>query len=453
VLVRWRLGDWVAAAGGRLENVAAETPVTQLAVDSREAGPGVVFAALPGRFGHGRAYAADAVSRGAAAVLLEAPPVAGLPCWLHPDPLEAMAEVGRLCLRRVGSGVVGVTGSVGKTSTKLLIAAVLAAKYPVQATPRNYNTRIGLPIALTGLAPGTAWFVAEMAMRARGEIFGLTRIAPPDVAVMTNIGPAHLSELGSMEAITEAKAEILAGMRPGGVAVLNRDDPRIVGLAPRVKGRIVWYGAGGGDVQVDQVTSGPGWVRCRIRDQEGEVQATIPWDGAYQALNMAAAAAVGRVLGLTWDEVATGFRRVEPEAAHFRRRAVGSLVVLDDTYNASPASMAGGLEVLARETGRRVAVLGDMLELGALEETAHRQAGEQAARAADAIVAVGPRARWLAEAAQSQGANVTWMATWQEALDWCRRELRPGDRVYVKASRAMGLDALVEALVRWGGPA
>jgi UDP-N-acetylmuramoyl-tripeptide--D-alanyl-D-alanine ligase len=126
---------------------------------------------------------------------------------------------------------------------------------------------------------------------------------------------------------------------------------------------------------------------------------------------------------------------------------------LDDTYNASPASMAGGLEVLARETGRRVAVLGDMLELGALEETAHRQAGEQAARAADAIVAVGPRARWLAEAAQSQGANVTWMATWQEALDWCRRELRPGDRVYVKASRAMGLDALVEALVRWGGPA
>jgi len=110
---------------------------------------------------------------------------------------------------------------------------------------------------------------------------------------MTNIGPAHLSELGSMEAITEAKAEILAGMRPGGAAVLNRDDPRIVGLAPRVKGRIVWYGAGGGDVQVDQVTSGPGWVRCRIRDQEGEVQATIPWDGAYQALNMAAAAAVG----------------------------------------------------------------------------------------------------------------------------------------------------------------
>ena len=448
----WALGDWVSAAGGRVPPGAETLRVDRLAVDSRDVRPGTVFVALPGRFGHGRAYAADAARCGAAAVLLQAPPVDDIPCWVHDDPLQAMAAVGRLCLDRVGCRVVGVTGSVGKTSTKTLIAAVLQARFRVQAAPRNYNTRIGLPIALTGLEPDTEWFVAEMAMRARGEIAELVTIARPAVAVLTNIGPAHLSELGSLEAITEAKAEILAGLPADGIAVLNRDDARIAGLAARVPGRVVFYGREPADVAVARVETGPGFVACDLRDAGGTARVRIPWDGAFQAANMAAAAAVGRSLGLSWDEVAAGLATVSSDAAHFRRRTLGTLILLDDTYNASPASMEGGLRVLAAEPGRRVAVLGDMLELGAVEEAAHRVAGATAATAADQVLAVGPRARWLAETATAAGAATEWVEDWQTALAWCRRHLRPGDHVYVKASRAVGLERLVAALEAWGGP-
>jgi len=446
------LRDWIRAAGGALEGADPESPVGRMVVDSREAAPGTLFCALPGRRDHGRRYARSAVAAGAVAVLLDPPREAGVPCWVHDQPLEAMARVGRLCLERTRARVVGVTGSVGKTSTKLLVRAVLASRFRAAATPRNFNTQIGLPLALSALEPDLDWFVAEMAMRGRGEILALTRIAPPDVAVMTNIGPAHLSELGSFEAILEAKAEILTGLKPDGIAVLNGDDERLRTLADRVPGRIRWYGRRDADVRILSVQSGASFVRVRLADDGGDATVTLPWDGAYQAHNIAAAATVGRALGLSWEDIGRGLADVRSDQGHFRRIRVGRLTILDDTYNASPASMQGGLEVLAREEGRRVAVLGDMLELGPVSEEAHREAGRQAARAADRILAVGSEARLLADEARALGAAVDWVADAEAAEAWWRRELRAGDHVYVKASRGIELDGLVARLVSWGGP-
>ncbi|MGC8489997.1 MAG: UDP-N-acetylmuramoyl-tripeptide--D-alanyl-D-alanine ligase, partial [Clostridia bacterium] len=351
--LRFTLGDWVNRSGGRLIGVDPSAPVGQMVVDSRAVEPGSLFCALPGRYEHGRRYARSAVQAGAVAVLLEPPVEADVPCWVNDNPLHAMAGVGRLCLEAIGARVVGITGSVGKTSTKVLTRAVLSSRFQVEATPKNFNTQIGLPLALTALQPRLDWFVAEMAMRARGEIRALTRIAPPDVAVITNIGPAHLSELGSLDAIMEAKAEILAGLKPGGIAVMNGDDARLRTLAERVSGQVLWYGQTAADVRIVQVTSGPGFVRVELGDAGGAATLTVPWDGAYQAHNIAAAAAVGRALGPSWAEIGRGLATVQEDAGHFRRVQVGSLWILDDTYNASPASMEGGLDVLAGEPGRR----------------------------------------------------------------------------------------------------
>ena len=200
------------------------------------------------------------------------------------------------------------------------------------------------------------------------------------------------------------------------------------------------------------VRSEPGFLAVELEDGGGRETLTIPWDGAYQAYNIAAAALVGRTLGLNWDEVRRGLATVRADAGHFRRLQVGSLTILDDTYNASPASMQGGLMVLAGESGRRVALLGDMMELGPITEEAHREAGRQAAQAADRILAVGSHAVWLAEEARRAGARVEWVADATAAERWCRTELRAGDHVYVKASRAVELDKLVSRLREWGGP-
>ncbi len=450
--VTFTLGELQARAGGVLCGVDAKTPVGPLTVDSREVAPGMLFCGLPGRYEHGRRHASAAVERGAAAVLLNPPEEAGLPCWVHEDPLEAMAEVGRMHLQTTGARVVGITGSVGKTSVKVLTAAVLRGRYHCEATPRNFNTQIGLPLALSALDPGLDWFVAEMAMRGPGEIRALTAIAPPDVAVITNIGPAHLSELGTMEAILEAKAEILERLSVDGTAILNGDDDRLRTLRDRAPGRVRWYGLKDADMCIRGVRSGAGFVEVDLADDSGRQTLRIPWDGAYQAHNIAAAALVGRTLGLGWTEVQRGLATVREGTGHFRRITVGSLTILDDTYNASPASMQGGLLVLAAESGRRVALLGDMMELGPVTEEAHREAGRQAAVAADRILAVGSYAAWLAEEARLAGANVEWVADAAAAERWCRSELRAGDHLYVKASRAVELDALVARLREWGGP-
>lgn len=451
--ISFTLGDALDIAGGRLTDANRSSVVTGVTIDSRKTGPGVLFVALPGTRTHGREFAAEAAARGAVATLMEPPPLPGVPAWLHDQPLEALGILGQWALRQSKARVVGVTGSVGKTSTKLLIRSVLAEVYRSDATPGNFNTLIGLPLALLHMPSNTEWFVAEMAMRGRGEIRALTHIAPPSVAVLTNIGLSHLAELGSVEAIAEAKAEILEGLQPNGTAVLNRADERVRALAPRVRsGNILWYGTQDAEVFVENVQPAEGAVSFTLVLTGTRHPVRLPWDGAHQALNAAAAATVGLALGMNGEDIVRGLEAVAPDSSHFRRVPIGRLIVLDDTYNAAPSSMGAGLDVLSRHTGRRIAVLGDMLELGPVEESAHREMGRLAATQADVILAVGPRAQWLAEEAKRCGATVYWWPDAEAVDQWVIREAQPGDVLYVKASRAVGLDRLVKRLEAWGGP-
>ena len=441
-----------ARAGGRAGAAAAAAHFSRVVVDSRQAGPDSLFVALPGARTHG-AHFAGAAQRAGATVLMAGPLAAdvdGDRVWQHDDPLAALSVVGRWALECTGARVVGITGSVGKSSTRALVQAVLAGSFRVGGTPGNLNTAIGLPMALAAQPVPLDWFVAEMGMRAAGEITRLTTIAPPSVAVLTNIGYAHVGQLGSIEAVAEAKAEILAGLTPPGVAVLNRADPRVARLAARVGGRVVWFGTPDADVEAQAVRAEPGAVAFELRMGAETAPVRLPWDGAHQADNAAAAAAVGRALGLPLAEVAARLGKASAADSHFRRLSGAGFTILDDTYNASPASALAGLAVLAQEPGRRLAVVGDMLELGPSEENLHREVGAAAAQCADLVWTVGERGRWVAEAARAAGAATQMFAGLDELGAALSRELHGGDVVYLKAGRAVGLDRVVRRLMEPG---
>ena len=438
-----------ARAGGVLGSAAQEARFGRVVVDSRQAGPDSLFVALPGTRTHGRHFVPAALGAGAAVLMAGPlpPEVDPARVWVHGDPLGALGQVGRWALEQCGARVVGITGSVGKSTTRSLVHAVLRRAFRVGATPGNLNTAIGLPMALVEQPVPLDWFVAEMAMRGPGEIRRLTAIAPPEVAVVTNIGYAHVGQLGSIEAVAEAKAEILAGLAPGGVAVLNRADPRVAALADRVRARIVWFGTSDAEVGVEDVRAEPGAVSFQLRMGADAAPVRMAWDGVHHAANAGAAAAVGWALGLSLQAVAEGLSHSSSDDSHFRRRVVRGITILDDTYNASPASALAGLAVLGAEGGRRIAVIGDMLELGPEEERLHREVGATAARCADVVWGLGRRGRWVAEAARGAGAAAEMFDTVAELAEALPRALAAGDAVYLKASRAVGLDRLAARLM------
>ncbi|MDA8200696.1 MAG: UDP-N-acetylmuramoyl-tripeptide--D-alanyl-D-alanine ligase [Thermaerobacter sp.] len=447
--MRLSVAEAAVRVGGQVGARAAAAHFSRVVVDSRQAGPDSLFVALPGTRTHGAHFAGAAQALGAV-VLMAAPLPADVDTkrvWRHDDPLAALGGVGRWALECTGARVVGITGSVGKSSTRALVQAVLGGSFRVGATPGNLNTAIGLPMALVAQPTPLDWFVAEMGMRAAGEITRLTAIAPPSVAVLTNIGYAHVGQLGSVEAVAEAKAEILAGLTAGDVAVLNGADPRVARLARRVAGRVVWFGTPDADVEVRAVRAERGGVAFELRMGAETARVRLPWDGVHQADNAAAAAAVAGALGLPLAEVAARLGQASAADSHFRRVVVGGITILDDTYNASPASVRAGLAVLAQERGRRVAVVGDMLELGSTEEALHRELGTAAAACADLVWTVGDRARWVAEAACAAGVPTSVFSGLDELAAALDRELQAGDVVYLKAGRAVGLDRVARQLM------
>jgi UDP-N-acetylmuramyl pentapeptide synthase len=329
------------------------------------------------------------------------------------DPLAALQRLATAWRRELGADVIGVTGSTGKTSTKDVIAAMVGQRRRVVATRGNYNTEIGLPLTVLEAPAGTEVLVLEMAMRGRGQIAELAAIAEPDVAVITNIGPVHLEQMGSLEAIAAEKAAVVAGLRPGGTAVVPRDEPL---LAPHLRD----------DVTV--VEFGPG-------DDLGGVE--LDFASAHMRLNAAAALAAARAVGVEPRG------RVEVALSELRGQRIelpGGITVVNDCYNANPMSMRAALDDLAAAApGRRVAVLGDMLELGPESERFHREVGEHARRSGvDLLVTVGP----LAAAMDGDQA----VADAAEAAALLPELLDDGDTVLVKGSRGVGLEVVAEAL-------
>jgi UDP-N-acetylmuramoyl-tripeptide--D-alanyl-D-alanine ligase len=456
--------------------------ITDVVIDSRLTIPGALFVALPGERTDGHAFVGLAFDKGALAALVQRDPAELAPgegalrcqvldlrepvtyaqltalqppvCLRVSDTLEAMQALAVFWRSRLQARIVGVTGSVGKTTTKELIAAVLSTRYRTFKTEGNYNNEIGLPLMLLKLTEAHERAVLEMGFYQPGEIKFLCDLARPQIGVVNNVYAVHLERAGSIENIARGKGELVEALPPApeGVAVLNYDDPLVLAMRLRTRARVFTYGLDpAADLWADNIEGlGLGGIRFVLHHRHEALSVRVPLLGRHSVHTCLRAAAVGLIEGLTWQEIIEGLQAVG--ATQLRLVAVtgpeGSLI-LDDTYNASPESVMAALNLLNELEGRRVAVLGDMLELGAYEEVGHRLVGRRARDVADLLVTVGPRARIIAEEAREAGlpaSAVVELEDSAQALTFLRHIIRRGDVVLLKGSRAVKLDRIVPAL-------
>jgi UDP-N-acetylmuramoyl-tripeptide--D-alanyl-D-alanine ligase len=435
-----------AGAGAKIVQRGGGGRPERALVDSREVRGGELFVGLPGEHSDGGEFAAGALVAGAWGVLV-AQERAGAVAeteeaegWVFavPDPLAALQALARTWRRELGCSVVGITGSTGKTSVKDICRAMLP--FRVHASPENYNTEIGLPLAILGAPPETEVLVLEMAMRGKGQIAELCEIAEPDVAAITNIGPVHLELLGTLEAITEAKAEILTGLRDRGTAVVPSDAEA---LEPHIHERLVVITFGpGGEVFAHPPRVEGESMRVEIATPDGTEEFGFPFDEAYNLTNALAAVAIGIALHASlaaMAERAAGivFSRLRGEVLQ-----AGDVVIVNDSYNANPLSMRAALDHLAsmQVRGRRIAVLGEMKELGPEARAYHRDIGAHARDlGVGPILGVGELARDYAPDG--------WVPDARAAITPTERLVEPGDAVLIKGSRSVGLELLTDELV------
>lgn len=458
--------DVAAIAGGHLF-AGSTDPVGDVSIDSRTVRPGDFFVALRGERHDGAAFAQAALDRGAAGVMVNGGTgLGGALAAAVPhaivievrDTLAALQMLGRHVRRASGARVVAITGSAGKTTTKEITADFLATRYTVHRNPGNFNNHVGLPLSLLDLRARPDIAVVELGMNHPGEIALLVRLAEPDVRVWTNVGDAHLGHFDSAEGLAEAKAEIFEGASTASLLVANGDDRRVMARAPRFAGRVVTFGFGetcrvrAADVE-DLGTDGS---RATLVTPAGERGVHVPLVGRGNLLNVLAATAVALEFDVPLETCAARAETLRP-AAH--RGAVVRLrngtTLLDDCYNSSPSALERSLDAIAgdRRHARRVAVLGEMLELGAFSDALHEGCGRAAARSrVDVLVAVGggPAAR-LAASAHAAGVSLTrHVSSSREAIAAVDELLRDGDLILVKGSRGIGLETVVEHITdRW----
>jgi len=457
--------DLAGLTGGVMVR-ASTRPIRGAAVDSRLVRPGELFVALAGERTDGHRFVADAVRAGAAAILVsEVAPAAELEglgdvtVIAVPDTLAGLQAIAAGWRARFDPLVVGVTGSIAKTSTKEAIATVLAADRRTLRSEGNQNNEIGLPLTLLRLGPEDEAAVLEMGMYVGGEIRDLARMARPRIGVVTAVLGVHLSRIGSLDAVEDAKAELVEALPRDGVAILNADDPRVRRMAGRTAARVVDYGfAADAAVGADDVASaGLDGMRFTLRlpavagRAPDRLPVAIPALGRLSVHNALAGAAVGFAAGMSPDAIAAAL--AGGWSAPHRGEVVraGGVTIVDDAYNASPASVVAALEVLAGLPGRRIAVLGEMLELGEASEEGHRAVGRAAAGVCDllCVVGAGPGPEAIAAGAREAGlpgARILRVADREAAAVRLSSVLEPGDVVLVKASRGVALEVVVEAL-------
>ncbi|MFL5726723.1 MAG: UDP-N-acetylmuramoyl-tripeptide--D-alanyl-D-alanine ligase [Chloroflexota bacterium] len=454
---RLTAGDLVEATGGRLLARASRT-ILGGAVDSREVVAGNLFVALPGERVDGHAFVGAAIERGAAAAIVGRPPdgvsldEVDATIVQVDDPLSALHAVAGSWRRRFDPLVVGVTGSIAKTSTKEAIATVLASQLVTLKNEGNQNNEIGLPLTVLRLRPDHQAAVLEMGMYIGGEIAELARIGRPEIGVVTAVQSVHLSRIGTIEAIEQAKGELVEALPPDGVAILNADDERVRRMSSRTAARVMTYGfAPDAMVRAEEVESaGPDGMRFDLVADGARRPVSIPTLGRLAVHNALAAAAVGLASGFPADRLAAALAQgwSAPHRGVLIRRA--GVTLIDDSYNASPGSMIAALDVLAGMPGRRIAVLGEMLELGDDHEEGHQRVGTAAAAVVDRLVVVGGGAAGIARAARGAGLvpdALVEVGDRSAALLALAPTLGADDVVLVKASRGVELDLLVDDLV------
>lgn len=444
------LKDAVAAAGGRYvgPEAALESEVTFVTSDSRTAAPGALFVAFKGERVDGHAFMADCLKKGAVACVSERAPMddGETPCIVVDSSLRAIGAIAAWHRSRFDIPVIGITGSVGKTTTKEMIAAVLSEKYNTHRTEKNFNNELGVPWTLLRLADENQVSVVEMGINQFGEMRRLTNIVHPTIAVFTVIGEAHLEFLGDRPGVLRAKGEIFEGMGKDGLAVLNGDDDLLKDCHPDMR-RITYGKSPENDVYADDIQIGAESVRFTVHHAGGSFAAEVPGYGAHLIYAALAAAAVGLELELTGEQIAEGYRHYRTVGNRARVIDAGGIRIISDCYNANPNSVRAAIDSMASMTGRKVCILGDMLELGEDSENLHRGIGAYAAAGGvDLVIGCGELARFIAEGAKERGTQSMYFED-KEAL---KRELpeiiRPGDVVLVKASLRMAFDKIVEAL-------
>ncbi|MDZ7957960.1 MAG: UDP-N-acetylmuramoyl-tripeptide--D-alanyl-D-alanine ligase [Aulosira sp. DedQUE10] len=415
---------------------------SNIQTDTRIIKPGEVFVALRGEKFDGHEFVATAIAKGAIAAIVDfAYESPGFPVLQVKNTLEAYQKIARWWRDRFQIPVIGVTGSVGKTTTKELIAAVLATKGRVHKTYGNYNNEIGVPKTLLELSPEHDYAVIEMAMRGQGQIAELTHIANPTIGVITNVGTAHIELLGSEVAIAQAKCELLAQMPKNSVAILNHDHPLLISTAAKVwQGKVITYGLSGGDIQGQLIDN----EMLAVED----MQLPLPLPGRHNATNFLAALAVARVLGIDWASLQAGVNVDMPTGRSQRFALPNDVVILDETYNAAPEAMLAALQLLADTPGKRkIAVLGAMKELGERSPQLHQRVGEtvQKLKLDGLLVLVdGQDAEAIAKSAE--GIPSECFATHAELVARLKTFVQEGDRLLFKAAHSVGLDRVVNQL-------
>ena len=438
-----QLTQVLAASPFNISDEALASTCNGVTTDTRSLKPGEVFVALRGEKFDGHAFVTMAIEKGAIAAVVDfnfeiVSSQNHLPLLQVADTLQAYQTIARWWREQFSIPLIGITGSVGKTTTKELIAAVLAKQGNVLKTHANYNNEIGVPKTLLELESDHAFAVIEMAMRAQGEIALLTRLARPTVGVITNVGTAHIERLGSEDAIAAAKCELLAEMPSNSIAILNYDNSRLIAKAKTVwQGETLTYGLSGGDLQGELIDS----QTIRV---EG-VELPLPLPGQHNASNFLAAIAVAKVLQIDWSGLATGLEVNLPSGRSQRYELANDVILLDETYNAAPEAMIAALQLLIQTPGKRhIAVLGAMKELGERSLELHQQVGAMAQQLnLDRLLILVDGEDALAIAKSAQGIPSECFATHGELVERLQEVVKAGDRILFKAAHSVGLDRVV----------
>ncbi len=448
-----------------------EADVVDVVTDSREARSGSLFIAIIGERADGHDYVAQAFENGAVAALVSRPlagdyqlidtrdemipdPIAGgRYLILLDDPVAAIHKAAKSWRDQFELRVIGITGSVGKTSTKELTHAVLSTRFRTFKTPGNRNSILGMPPALFDLRPYHQRAVVEMGMYTMGEIAELCALTRPLIGVITMIDAVHMERAGSLENIVSAKQELVEALPADGVAVLNRDEPLVMGMAAHTKAQVITYGIDeGADLWASDIESmGLNGIRFVLHSGNDALHLHVPLLGRHSVHTVLRAAAVGRVEGLDWEEIIAGLQSGHAQLRIVTATGPEGALILDDTYNASPASMIAALNLLEDFEGRRIAVLGDMLELGDAEEASHRLVGRRAALVADILVTVGRLGRIIGEEALAAGMakeDVRITSSMEQAATLLQEMVAGDDTILIKGSRAVRLDELVSLISR-----
>jgi UDP-N-acetylmuramoyl-tripeptide--D-alanyl-D-alanine ligase len=457
-MAKFTLAEICLATGGKLISGNAQDvqEFSGVCTDSRKINPSELFIALTGDQFDGHQFVAQVINKGAGGVLVShrvaVPPAATVAVILCTDTLQALQDIAAYHRQRFAIPVLAITGSNGKTTTKDMIAALLGTRLHVLKTQANFNNEIGLPQTLLSLTAEHEVAVVEMGMRGLGQVTALAQIACPTAGIVTTVGETHLELLGSLENIAAAKAELVEAIPAGGFVVLNADNPYVAAMASKARCVVITFGIHkASDLHGENIRNLADGVAFDCCYQGKRFTVRVPALGEHNVMNALAALAAGFKLGMNQQDMVLGLAQFVPSGMRMAIERVGPYQVINDAYNASPASTASALTTLiALKSGRTVAVLGDMLELGTMSEAAHREIGAIAARlAVDVLVTVGPQARFIAAGAIDNGHQATFACSNQaEAIPILQEKLVSGDVILIKGSRGMKMEQLIPYLAK-----